>query len=320
MDDKIVTYVIAGVLSLTSFIFFGGCVWTTIFYMGLVRVLLNVWDLGQMLHEHYIMKRLDLAQRYGQGSWAFVTGAANGLGLEYSTQLAKLGFNLVMVDLDQEGLDKSKVDLQKEHKDCEILSVKWNLAQLKDSDEIKSIFETALQKDISIVISNAGITTFDAYQISSPKIVETICSLNATANCLLTAFFYDRLVKRAEAKNVKSALLFTASLAGYAHDGHQIMYSSTKAFLRFFTLSLSEEVDKNVDILSVCPGLVSTNIIKFYDGPGSIDTSTCISGALKCLGQKTETNTSISHHVLRKFMVDDAWNIHHELPKKLAGK
>jgi len=41
------------------------------------------------------MQQTKLLQKYG--NWAIVTGASNGLGKEFAIQLAKIGFNVVLV-------------------------------------------------------------------------------------------------------------------------------------------------------------------------------------------------------------------------------
>ena len=46
------------------------------------------------------------------------------------------------------------------------------------------------------------------------------------------------------------------------------MYAPTKSFVRFFSDSLSLEIDKNIDILTVVPGSITTNFTldrKFID-------------------------------------------------------
>jgi short-subunit dehydrogenase len=188
------------------------------------------------------------------------------------------------------------------------------LASLKDSEQIISIFEEALQKDISIVIGNAEMNTNDFLKHIDKKVVEEIINLNATSNCMLAAFFYNRLIQRAETKNVKSAFLFESGLAGYAPDSKtQMFYNSTKAFLRFFTLSLSEEANNHLDVLSVCPGQIRESIGDHLQGLFSVKPNECINGALKALGQRTETNTCGLHNIGRKILYDDCWNISHEL-------
>jgi 17beta-estradiol 17-dehydrogenase / very-long-chain 3-oxoacyl-CoA reductase len=54
------------------------------------------------------MKELNLLERYkqnrGDSLWAVVTGATDGIGLEFCKQLAKRGFNIVMISRTQEKL------------------------------------------------------------------------------------------------------------------------------------------------------------------------------------------------------------------------
>lgn len=72
--------------------------WTTLFFIvGLIQVCYFVYGLAKFLRRHCCMKRVDMKARYGEGSWALVTGASDGIGKEYSLQLAKEGFNICLV-------------------------------------------------------------------------------------------------------------------------------------------------------------------------------------------------------------------------------
>lgn len=66
------------------------------------------WTNIQILYKYLIRTRLDLSNRYGVGSYALVTGAANGIGLEFAKQLVMQGFGVVMLDIDQSGLEEAK--------------------------------------------------------------------------------------------------------------------------------------------------------------------------------------------------------------------
>jgi 17beta-estradiol 17-dehydrogenase / very-long-chain 3-oxoacyl-CoA reductase len=46
-----------------------------------------------------------LDQLYGKGSYALITGGANGIGKAFAVDLAKKGFNLVLMDVNKEALD-----------------------------------------------------------------------------------------------------------------------------------------------------------------------------------------------------------------------
>ena len=55
--------------------------------------------------KYLVWPRKDLAQRYGKGSWALVTGASDGLGKQYAIELAQEGFNIVLM-----GRNKAKTE------------------------------------------------------------------------------------------------------------------------------------------------------------------------------------------------------------------
>lgn len=52
--------------------------------------------------QYCVMPRKDLAKRYGEDSWALVTGASDGLGKQYATELALNGFNVILMGRNQE--------------------------------------------------------------------------------------------------------------------------------------------------------------------------------------------------------------------------
>ena len=51
-------------------------------------------------------------QRYGENSWAVVTGSTDGIGKEIAKHLAKLGFNIVLVSRNIEKLNATAKEIQ----------------------------------------------------------------------------------------------------------------------------------------------------------------------------------------------------------------
>ncbi|MDR2710991.1 MAG: SDR family NAD(P)-dependent oxidoreductase, partial [Burkholderiales bacterium] len=53
-----------------------------------------------------------LAGRFGPASWALITGAGDGLGKAFARELARCGFNLILVSRTQSRLDRLKDEMQ----------------------------------------------------------------------------------------------------------------------------------------------------------------------------------------------------------------
>jgi 17beta-estradiol 17-dehydrogenase / very-long-chain 3-oxoacyl-CoA reductase len=73
--------------------------WICIF-LGAIKALIYGIEIINFIIRHLprFRKAGYLLERYGgAGSWAVVTGASDGIGAEYTRQLAREGFNVVLV-------------------------------------------------------------------------------------------------------------------------------------------------------------------------------------------------------------------------------
>lgn len=73
--------------------------------------------------------KLDLKKRYGQ--WAVITGATDGIGLEYARQLAARGHSLILVGRNQSKLEKVREELLNKLLDKQIVLIQADLADAK---------------------------------------------------------------------------------------------------------------------------------------------------------------------------------------------
>ena len=148
MEEKIVVGIITAILVVGGFMW--DCTWSMIFYIGLIRFGIFIVSIGKFIKRNFLQKSLDLAERYGKGSWAFITGAANGLGLEYSHQLSKLGFNIIMVDIDEAGLKKGKESIQQANGNTEVETITWDLTKLSTVESVVNVINQVSDKDTII--------------------------------------------------------------------------------------------------------------------------------------------------------------------------
>ena len=52
---------------------------------------------GRFLHRHFLIKEKNLIKIYGQDSWILITGASSGQGKHFAIEMAKKGFNLILI-------------------------------------------------------------------------------------------------------------------------------------------------------------------------------------------------------------------------------
>lgn len=70
-----------------------------LFLIGAGKLLLFFYD----LISPFVVPRFNLLKRYG-GGWALVTGGSEGIGFAIAEELAKDGFNIILVSRSKEKL------------------------------------------------------------------------------------------------------------------------------------------------------------------------------------------------------------------------
>ena len=109
---------------------------------------------------------------------------------------------------------------------------------------------------IDTLINNAGIGGTQRFQEASSEYIERIIQLNVMAPSLLTHQLLPNLLQRE-----KAYILNISSLAAFSPIGYKTVYPGSKAFLRFFSQGLHEELkDTAVSVSVVYPGPMRTNM------------------------------------------------------------
>jgi short-subunit dehydrogenase len=88
----------------------------------------NVW-------KYWLAPRINLMERYG-GGWALITGAARGLGKQYALNLAREGFNLILVGRSEESLDNVISEITDIKNYVKIKTIIYDFDNLTDDQSI----------------------------------------------------------------------------------------------------------------------------------------------------------------------------------------
>lgn len=180
---------------------------------------------------------------------ALVTGASSGIGKDIARVLSNMGYDIIAVARDGVKLNELKNELKTK---VEIIAV-----DLSDPETCKELYKTIRNKNIDIIVNNAGFGEFGEFTNTNLDKEISMINTNITAVHILTKLFLQDMVKKD-----KGYILNVASIAGFMPGPLMATYYSTKSYVVRLTQSIYTELKKkksNVHISVLCPGPVATN-------------------------------------------------------------
>ncbi len=180
---------------------------------------------------------------------ALITGGSSGIGRDMAYYLSSKGIDLILVGRNIDALNSVK---DKCKTNVEVIDI-----DLSVQDNIYKLYEITKDKDIDILINNAGFGLFGNFIDTDLNREINMINLNIVAVHILTKLFLVDFVK----KN-KGYIMNVASSAGFMAGPKLSTYYSTKNYVLKESLAIYEELrhmNSNVKISVLCPGPVETN-------------------------------------------------------------
>ena len=258
---------------------------TLMYIIGIAWTARKIISILAALYRNVLRRRYDLIRRYGANSYAFVTGASDGIGKEFCSQLARRGFNLVLLARNKKKLEDTVTDLKKINPTIDTRIVIADLSQSQTDGFFEDIALQVKDLDISLLINNAGVDCFDELIDLDPKEIKKMIFINCLPAVLLTRALLPKMKERRQ----RSGIINVSSAAATGPLAYYSAYTGTKAFVDLFTRSIADEY-RQFDILSLKPFDVSTKMI-YYREPDllTITMEECVRGALNDLGYQDHT-------------------------------
>lgn len=181
---------------------------------------------------------------------ALITGASSGIGLEMAKYLSEMGYDLFLVARSKDKLEEIRNNLN-----TKVIIFDYDLSII---DNCYKLYDKVKDKDIDIIINNAGYGIYGDYKNNNLEMELNLIDLNVKCLHILTKLF----VKNDSTKYI----LNVASSAGLMRGGPLMSsYYASKSYVCNYSLALYEELkinksDKHIAIL--CPGPVDTNFNK----------------------------------------------------------
>jgi short-subunit dehydrogenase len=181
---------------------------------------------------------------------ALVTGASAGIGEGFAKQLARRGYDLVLVARRRGRLDALAEELGKEHgATCEVIA-----ADLTQDESVARVEERLRAGDIELLVNNAGFGTFGQFAKLPIERELAEVDLNVRALFRLTHAALGPMIERR-----RGGIINVASGAAFQPIPYNTTYAATKAFVLHLSEGLHEEVKSyGVTVTCLCPGPVKT--------------------------------------------------------------
>ena len=181
---------------------------------------------------------------------ALVTGASAGIGDAFARNLAKKGYDLVLVARRRDRLDQLAAELTAAHG----VAVEVIEADLSQAGAVSSVEQRLSRGDIDLLVNCAGFGTRGEFgDLPLERELEEI-DVNVRA---LTRLSHAALVPMTRQK--RGAIINVASVGAFQPVPYMATYAATKAYVLSFSEALHEEVRRHgVTVTCLCPGPVKT--------------------------------------------------------------
>jgi NAD(P)-dependent dehydrogenase (short-subunit alcohol dehydrogenase family) len=186
------------------------------------------------------------------GKKYLVTGAASGIGKSTCEVLSKLSADLILVDINLEGLLETKKTCKSSD---EIL-----VLDLTQASKIKEAILGVVSHfgKINGIIHLAGKPYISPLKSISEEKCAEIYQLNTYSAIELAKIFCNRYVYSGQ----KGSIVFVSSVYGFVGSSANVGYAMSKSALHGITKSLAIELaDKGIRVNCVAPGFIKTNML-----------------------------------------------------------
>ncbi|KAF2164041.1 hypothetical protein M409DRAFT_25811 [Zasmidium cellare ATCC 36951] len=226
--------------------------------IGIVFVSYKIFTFWRMIASLFILPGKSLSKFGREGTWVVVTGASDGIGKEYSLQLAAKTYNIVLVSRTKSKLDALASEIQEKYK-VQTKVYAMDFAANKDSD-YKALNKLISDLDISVLINNVG----QSHSIPVPfnETTESEMKDIITINCMGT-LRVTQLITPGMIQRKRGLILTMGSFGGLTPTPLLATYSGSKAFLQHWSTALSAELAPyNIHVQLVQSYLVTSAMSK----------------------------------------------------------
>jgi len=207
---------------------------------------------------------------------ALVTGASSGIGEAFARNLAREGYDLILVARRKERLQALAEEIRHKtasrgetaprsetasHRETASHVEVWAV-DLNDPAELESIEQRiAALENLDLLVNNAGFGLTGRFAEKDIRVPVDMVQVHVIAMMRLVRAALPGMIRRGH-----GGVINVSSISALLPVGGNTVYGATKAYLNFFTESLALELkDTGVRVQALCPGFT---VSEFHDRIG----------------------------------------------------
>ena len=179
---------------------------------------------------------------------ALITGAARGIGLATAQLMTQHGYQIAIVDRDEDELNKAV---------CDVDGAKAFACDVSDPEAVNAMVAAISEwsGQIDAVVNNAGVADFGPIEDTDFARWRRVMATNLDGVFLVSQACIPAL------KQTKGALVNIASISGLRASTLRVAYGTSKAAVIQLTLQQAAELGEyGIRANCVCPGPVRTKL------------------------------------------------------------
>lgn len=185
-----------------------------------------------------------------------ITGSGSGLGKEFALLYASKGNNVVLVDINENGINSLKEEINNKFKTVEVYTL---VVDLSKTEEYKKVLDFINKEDLFInnLINCAGFG--DCKDFKDMEVYKQIAMTNVCCNALL---YFSRVYLDNMLKNKEGHIINICSIAGLYPGPYMCTYHAVKAYVNSLSSAISFELrNTKVKCLTLCPGPFNSKFV-----------------------------------------------------------
>jgi 3-oxoacyl-[acyl-carrier protein] reductase len=194
-----------------------------------------------------------------QGKVAIVTGAAKGMGRQVSLDLAREGARVVGSDIDTQGLEQLKKDIEASGAQCEAVT-----CDMASRTQVEAMIAAAMRRfgRVDILVNNAGLLLTGTIEETTDEIIDRTLDINVKG--ILYAIRAVTPVMKAQRYG---RIVNVSSITGKNGDNTTFfVYGASKGAVISLTRSVARQLGPfGITTNAVAPHAIMTGMMSYWD-------------------------------------------------------